>query len=79
MKIRTLTIALLMITTGIYSCQNINKTPENQAESPSESSSMSDDALMDKIQKQTFQYFWEGAEPTSGLARERIHIDGEYP
>ena len=22
---------------------------------------------------------WDGAEPTSGLARERIHMDGDYP
>ena len=22
---------------------------------------------------------WDGAEPTSGLARERIHTDGVYP
>ena len=35
--------------------------------------------LLTKIQKQTFQYFWEGAETTSGLARERIHLDGVYP
>ena len=31
------------------------------------------------VQRTTFQYFWEGAEPTSGLARERLHIDGQYP
>lgn len=37
------------------------------------------DSLLTAVQKQTFQYFWEGAEPNSGLARERIHIDGEYP
>src|SRR5690606_3467207 len=35
--------------------------------------------LLTKVQQQTFQYFWEGAEPNSGLARERIHIDGVYP
>merc|ERR1712000_785291 len=28
---------------------------------------------------QTFQYFWDGAEPNSGLARERVHMDGIYP
>ncbi len=44
-----------------------------------ESASLSDDSLLTHIQRQTFQYFWDGAEPTSGLARERIHIDGEYP
>ncbi len=37
------------------------------------------EALLDTVQKQTFNYFWEGAEPISGLARERIHMDGIYP
>lgn len=35
--------------------------------------------LLDTIQRQTFDYFWEGAEPVSGLARERIHMDNIYP
>jgi len=35
--------------------------------------------LLDTVQKQTFNYFWEGAEPNSGLARERIHMDEVYP
>jgi hypothetical protein len=30
------------------------------------------------VQAKTFQYFWDGAEPTSGAARERFHVDGEY-
>ncbi|WP_400263556.1 DUF3131 domain-containing protein [Sphingobacterium sp. SG20118] len=42
-------------------------------------SSITDDSLMTLVQKQTFNYFWEGAEPNSGMARERIHIDGVYP
>ena len=40
---------------------------------------LTDDELMTLVQKQTFQYFWEGAEATSGLACERIHLDGNYP
>src|SRR5690554_2932085 len=40
---------------------------------------LSDEELLDMVQYYTFRYFWEGAEPTSGLARERIHIDGVYP
>ena len=31
-----------------------------------------DDELFDKVQKQTFKYFWDYAHPTSGLARERL-------
>ncbi|MBR6457031.1 MAG: hypothetical protein IKS71_00400, partial [Bacteroidales bacterium] len=33
---------------------------------------ISDDELFDKVQKQTFKYFWDYAHPTSGLARERL-------
>ena len=43
------------------------------------SGALSDDALLDTVQRRTFNYFWDGAEPNSGLARERIHMDGVYP
>jgi len=44
-----------------------------------DSVALSDDSLLTLIQKQTFDYFREGAEPNSGMAPERIHLDGEYP
>ncbi len=34
---------------------------------------------MDTVQRHTFQYFWEGGEPYSGMAREHYHIDNVYP
>lgn len=40
---------------------------------------ISDDSLLTLVQYCTFQYFWDGAEPVSGMARERFHIDGVYP
>lgn len=40
---------------------------------------LSNDALMDTVQRRTFRYFWEGGEPYSGMARERYHIDNVYP
>ncbi|RZK67270.1 MAG: beta-glucosidase [Pedobacter sp.] len=40
---------------------------------------LSDEQLLDLVQKQTFQYFWDGAEPTSGAGRERYHADDIYP
>jgi hypothetical protein len=39
----------------------------------------SDDEMLTYIQKAHFSYMWEGAEKSSGLACERIHIDGQYP
>ncbi len=38
-----------------------------------------EEALFRQVQYQTFQYFWDGAEPNSGLARERFHADNIYP
>lgn len=56
---------------GFSQCTNITaKQAKNQ---------LSDEALLDTVQHRTFRYFWEGAEPNSGLARERIHMDGIYP
>ncbi|MEI9806585.1 MAG: glucoamylase family protein [Bacteroidota bacterium] len=40
---------------------------------------LSDDSLFTIVQKQTFNYFWDGGEPVSGMARERIHMDNIYP
>jgi len=40
---------------------------------------ISDDSLLTLVQYQTFQYFWENAEPVSGLAPERTHMDNIYP
>ncbi|MBT8312777.1 MAG: hypothetical protein HKP23_08110, partial [Flavobacteriaceae bacterium] len=40
---------------------------------------LEDEALLDLVQQQTINYFWEAAETNSGMARERFHTDGEYP
>jgi hypothetical protein len=40
---------------------------------------LSDSALLNLVEQRTFQYFWNGAEPVSGMARERIHTDNVYP
>lgn len=49
------------------------------AENKQQTLTVSEDSLLNLVQYQTFQYFWEGAEPNSGLARERLHLDGIYP
>lgn len=42
-------------------------------------SPLSEDSLMTLAEYQTFQYFWDNAEPNSGLGRERTHMDNVYP
>lgn len=39
-----------------------------------ETTDLPQDALLSLVQKQTFKYFWEGAESNSGMAFERIHV-----
>ena len=39
---------------------------------------LSDSALLDVVQKQTFRYFWDFAHPVSGMARERSNTDFNY-
>src|SRR6266545_6125124 len=56
-----------------------NKRQEQNKSPISGSKNISDSALLDIVEKQTFQYFWDGAEPTSGMARERFHEDNDYP
>lgn len=41
--------------------------------------SAEDEQIFTEVQKATFNYFWDGAEPVSGLARERLHMDGVHP
>ncbi len=38
----------------------------------------SDDELLDLVQLQTLKYFWDFADPTSGLARERSNVTTNY-
>jgi hypothetical protein len=44
----------------------------------SERKVLSDSALLDLVQKQTFKYFWDYAHPVSGLARERSNKSFDY-
>ncbi|HWC62133.1 MAG TPA: glucoamylase family protein [Rhizomicrobium sp.] len=41
---------------------------------PSSLLKLSDDRLLDQVQRQTFRFFWEGAERASGLARDRSTV-----
>jgi len=53
--------------------------PQKSKENKESTSELTNNQLLDTIQYRTFQYFWNGAEPTSGMACERIHMDGIYP
>ena len=64
----------------VMSCKEQEKDKIEQDQSNTEAKrEYTDNDLLDTIQYQTFNYFWEGAEPNSGMARERLHMDDVYP
>ncbi|WP_346859010.1 glucoamylase family protein [uncultured Draconibacterium sp.] len=69
-------LAIAFVLLLFSACSQKNRTVEKSGTNTSE---LSDNQLLDTVQYQTFQYFWDGAEPHSGLARERIHLDNFYP
>lgn len=71
-------IIALSFVLAMASCK-FDKKEAASSKNDSEKTQWTDEQLLDTIQYQTFEYFWEGAEPNSGLARERLHMDDIYP
>lgn len=65
-------LKLLIPVLALLGSCSVSKTSNNAQK-------LTDDELLTEVQRHTYKYFYEGAEPTSGLARERYHIDGVYP
>lgn len=70
--------AAVLLLFSLMACKN-KPSASADKRAASVADTLSDDALMDTVQRRTFQYFWEGGEPYSGMARERYHIDNVYP
>ncbi len=45
---------------------------------PTRLTALGDEALLDRVQRQTLRYFWDFAHPVSGLARERSNVTPRY-
>ena len=73
-------ILIVVVLATLVACKNQNTAEENREVAATTSpASTEEDQLLDEVQKQTISYFWEGANTDSGLAPERIHMDGIYP
>ncbi len=76
---RELICYLLLIVIVSYSCSPSYKHHGEIEGNDAGFEVLSDDSLLTLVEYHTFQYFWHGAEPNSGMARERFHVDGIYP
>ena len=73
MKTSLLLICLLSVFSITFSQKK--QLPFNPKNRPR---NLSDSALLDLVQKQTFKYFWDFAHPVSRLARERSNVAYDY-
>lgn len=63
-----------MLTALFASYSSCDKQQDEQP-GPADTPVLTDNELLDLVQKDALKYFWEYAHPTSKLARERYHID----
>ncbi len=78
MKKNSLLFLAFIVFFSVSDCKSGNKISTDK-EDDNRKLADADTALFRTVQQQTFQYFWDGAEPVSGLARERFHADNIYP
>ena len=78
MKRNSLLFFAFVVLLSVSGCKSGNKI-STAAEEGTIALADADTALFRTVQQQTFQYFWDGAEPTSGMGRERFHADNIYP
>lgn len=71
-------LATFCLSLFFLSCSHKIVTPSKTNDN-AQVEQLSDSVLLDMVQQQTIKYFTEGAEPTSGMARERYHVDNDYP
>ncbi len=71
-------VLLLLMMTGM--AQKKHEPPKKPAGLPVVGvvKNLSDSALLELVQKQTFRYFWDFAHPVSGMARERSNAAFNY-
>ena len=64
-------------TTAVNDSDIVNGNGDNDNGNGNGNGQITDAELLDIVQEATFKYFWDGAEPNSGMARERYHLDGQ--
>jgi hypothetical protein len=74
-KRNTVTVILLFFLLPLFAQKGSRAPVFNPASRPGQ---LTDTALLDLVQKQTFRYFWDFAHPVSGMARERSNENFGY-
>lgn len=76
---KNITVTKYITTISYLCCFLIGLSISGSVMAQNTTLSAAEEALLDKVQLQTFNYFWEAGEPISGAACERVHLDNVYP
>jgi hypothetical protein len=71
-------VALALLATVVATLTLAQSTPSAQRAAPSRHAALTaeDDAFLEDLSKRTFMFFWEQADPTTGIVRDRSRTDG---
>ncbi|NQX40552.1 hypothetical protein SAMN05421820_105447 [Pedobacter steynii] len=72
------TCLMLIVICSFKQVSAQKKNPEGIKPELKIQKNLTDNQLLDLVQKQTFRYFWDFAHPVSGMARERSNVAFEY-
>lgn len=78
MKRLALLIFIAVATVPSFSFAQLKERKAASFNAANRPKNLSDSALLDQVQKQTFRYFWDFAHPVSGLSRERSNVAYNY-
>ncbi len=78
MKRFALLIFIAVATIPSFSFAQVKEKKVVSFNAASRPKNLSDSALLDLVQKQTFKYFWDFAHPVSSLSRERSNVAYNY-
>ncbi len=74
---RWLAVFLLLISLSQYSIAQLRRSGSyNQTPTQRARLNQSDEALLEELSRRSFQYFWEEADPHTGLVPDRARVDG---
>lgn len=74
---RCFAVALFLLTLGCYRTPQAVPPAEARDEGlPIAATSATDDEFLDNLSRRSFRFFWEQADPNTGLVRDRARTDG---
>ncbi len=64
---------------GLVACNGVPPAPRSERSPTSYTLAPDDEAFLEDLSRRSFMFFWEQADPTTGIVRDRSRTDGSLP